>query len=745
MSMNLIAILVSLAMMLTGAGGAAQPETLPVAETARTLTLSNVNVTWNGETVRLGPQAHIGVSTDGVKAVYDFGVDLEDKTLMPVQVTVDESGITALSGNSGVAVAVTEKALTELARLLEEQMGASLGEAEGDNAQIMRFITEEYMPAYVNMLRVAMDPAQKSEINKVSQAVFDRMIDRGPGTPSTLAVDGEEYAVTAYSYTIDAAQLAALTDAMYGEVPVVKDYYDALFKMYAMMPEESGLRDITSFADLFERFNLQMRMDVEEQRSDDGSVDEMDTVLTMDLNGMMTMAQAQAAAEPAPEATDVPLEPVPEATDVPLEPVPEATDVPLEPAPETEASADVAPTDAQAEAEMPALEPFVMDIHSLKLNEYTEATGSCAYAVDERHSFEISMLATESTGVQELEMTATASVDGKKALGGKLSAFMAQDETGLVSYNVSMKAVQQDAARVDAAFYGLQNPDGTSENSVSIDLRTPEQKAGVSFDLNVTADPIVDVASAAEAAFVIDDLSAEALQGLAEDPALMGAVMQAVGSITQDFAALGQDQGVKDVLTLIRGESLPIDVDALIEEDSDISIDFGDGLEGDDGDYALDLGDEGDSEYELVLGEDGDYELVLGEDGSALDFDDAPVEDDGVLPFEIPQMNWLPKGWTVTVTETDTAYDWVQLGITDADGAECAYAIFFLDPEASVANYIVQENGKVVDGRMINVTDFGEGGLSVTVSENGMYGNLMFTSEAIELDTIGQIVAGIQF
>ena len=130
MSVNLIAILVSLAMMLTGAGGAAQPEALPVAETARTLTLSNVNVTWNGETVSLGPQAHAGVSTDGVKAVYDFGVDLGGQTLMPVQVAVDESGITALSGNSGVAVAVTEKALTELYKLMEEQMTASLGEAE---------------------------------------------------------------------------------------------------------------------------------------------------------------------------------------------------------------------------------------------------------------------------------------------------------------------------------------------------------------------------------------------------------------------------------------------------------------------------------------------------------------------------------------------------------------------------------------------------------------------------------------
>ena len=63
----------------------------------------------------------------------------------------------------------------------------------------------------------------------------------------------------------------------------------------------------------------------------------------------------------------------------------------------------------------------------------------------------------------------------------------------------------------------------------------------------------------------------------------------------------------------------------------------------------------------------------------------------------------------------------------------------------TMAQYILQDDGKVVDGRMMNVTDFGEGGLSVTVNENGMYGNLMFTSEAIELDTIGRIVAGIEF
>ena len=718
MSMNLIAILVSLAMMLTGAGGASQAK--PAAETARTLTLTNVNVTWNGETLRLGTTAHAGVSTDGAKAVFDFGVDLGDKKLMPMQVAVDESGITALSGNSGVAVTVTAKALGELAEQLEAQVNASLAQAEGDGAQVIQFIAEEYMPAYINMLKLAMDPTQWEQVNAAAQAVFDRVVDRGEGKPATLEVDGESYPVTAYSYSLDAMQMAALTDAMYGEIPAINDYYSAMFKLYSMMPEESGLKDVTSFTDLFEKFGVQMQLDFEEQRSDDGSVDQMDAVLTIDLNGMMAMAQ-QAAGE-APEAMEAALESTLET---------EAAEAPQTTAPE--ASGETVPEEAQDGAEaLPALEPIVMNFHTLKLNDYTESNGSCVYAIDEGHSVDFSMTATQSTGVQEVEATVTLSEDGKKTHGGKVSAFMAQDDTGTVSYSVNMKAIKQDTAKVDSMFYGVQYPDGTSENSAAFDLRSSEANCSVSFDLNVTADPIENVAGGAENAVVIDDLSQVGLEALEQDPALIGAALQIAGAFTRDFATLKNDPDVKALKSLVKGDGLPIDVDELN------ATDFGDG-------YELDDAAEDDGNYELVIGDDGDaYDAGEG-DASTFDVDDEPVEDDGVLAFPEPRMTWLPKGWTVSATEKDTAYDWVQLSISDADGVECAYAIFFLDPEVETAYYIVKDDGKVVDGRMMNVTDFGEGGLSVTISENGMYGNLMFLSEAIELDTIGQIVAGIQF
>lgn len=767
MSMNLIAILVSLAMMLTGAGGSVQPEAaLPTGETARTLTLSNLSVTWNGETLQLDPQARIGVSTDGKKALYDFAVELGEKTLLPMQLSVGEEGVTMLSGNSGVAVTVTAEALAGLAAQLEAQANASLAESGGDDARLMQFLTEEYMPAYAGLLKLAMDSVQRQQVNAMGQTVYDRVVDRGQGTPDTLEVDGVRYDVTAYSYSLDAMQMAALSDAMFHEVDALKDYYNALFKLYGMLPQESGLRGLDSFTALFERFGVQMRIDVEEKRTDDGAVVQQDNVLTMDLNSMLKVPQglatveaemkdgqpeavsegddqmagavleAEATGADAAEAPDAAAaaEDEAEAPDAALEVAGEAEAPDAAAATEDEAEAPDAAPEAASEVEAPALAPIVMNLHSLKLPEYTESTCSCVYPVDERHSLDFSMTASESEGVQEMTAKVIVSEDGKKTQGGKLSAFMAYDEMGTVSYSMSMKAIRQDTAKADATFYGVRNPDGTSENSAAFALRSRKVNASVSFDLNVTADAIEDVTAAAESPCVIEDLSQEGIAALGQDYAVMGKLMQAVGSALADFNTLKADPGMKSLRALWRGKGLPIDVDELDEADVDIDFDIDEAPEGED------------EEYGLVVGDDGNYELVVGDgDETAFDFEDEPVEDDGVLAFAQPELSWLPNGWSVSAVETDTAYDWVQMTLTDAEGAECAYAIFFLDPEAGTANYIVQDGGKVLDGRMMNVTDFGEGGLSVTVSENGMYGNLMFNSEAIELDTIGQIVAGIEF
>ena len=707
MSLNLIAILVSLAMMLTGAGGEGQP-----AEATRNLVLSNVSMTYNGRSLQLGPQARVGVSTDGQKALYDFALELEGQKLFPMQLSAGEAGITARDLNGGAAVTVTAEALAELARQMEDQVNASLTAPDGDATQLMQFLTEEYLPAYMAMLQTAMDEEMTREMQAAGEAIFDEMVDRGTGTPANIEVDGEPYDVISYSYSLDTAQMAQLADAVYTSIPVLNDYYNAMFRLYGMMPEESGLRGIDSFTAMFEKLGMQMRMDIEEQRSFDGAVDVMDCVMTMDLNAMMS-AQG-AVVEPAP--TDAPA--APEAEEAEQAEAAEAeaapTDVPL--LPEVGEGGDEA-------AEVPAVEPFVMNIHTVTMGEYRESEASCTFDAGENQTCDFNMVVTCAGDAREFEGTMTLNEDGQKQTGGRVSGFIPRDEEGGANYSLNVRAIQKDAFDYSAGFYGTCTADGLAANTASFEVVTPDDSFSLSFDLMVTDDAIEDVTSGGEVDCVIDDLSEEGIQALGQNPAMIGATMKLLGSLSQDVAKLTEDPGVNTLLSVIGGEGLPISVDGLDEEDAGYSFDF-------------QAEPEGDADYTYVI--DGD-------DDAYLDFGGEDVEDDGVLAFAVPRLTWLPEGWTVATTQTDTAYDWVEMSITDANGAECAYAIFFLDTEAESANYIIGADGKVAEGRMINVADYGDGSLSITVSENGLYGNITLVSEAIDLDTIGKIVAGIEF
>ena len=158
MSMNILAVLISIAMMLTGAGGEGQP-----AEASRTLVVSHVSFTYNGETIDLAPTLRIGASTDGAKAVYDVGVDLNGETLFPMQLGVDDSGLTLLSQKNDVAVKVSAQAFDALQQQMEEMMAGAM-ESDPESAALMSYLTEEYIPAYAAMLNAMRDPAFLQEI-----------------------------------------------------------------------------------------------------------------------------------------------------------------------------------------------------------------------------------------------------------------------------------------------------------------------------------------------------------------------------------------------------------------------------------------------------------------------------------------------------------------------------------------------------------------------------------------------------
>lgn len=251
---NLLSILVSLAMMLTGA-------TAPMAEPAsRTLLLGNLTVRCNDEEVVLNPYAAMGVATDGEKAVYDFYVGSGEDTYLPFQLAADQDGLLFLSDNSNVTLKLDKADLDELFgdAGLDEESQAIL-------SQLFDFGT-----AYGNLFKMIGDTDAMKEIQVKGNAIYDEMVDRGEGVPGKVELDGETLDVITYEYTLDGKQLGELTDAFMKVDARLTDYAEAYFKLLSILPEDSGLRDIDSFAALFEKTGIDMTMTITESVAEGG-------------------------------------------------------------------------------------------------------------------------------------------------------------------------------------------------------------------------------------------------------------------------------------------------------------------------------------------------------------------------------------------------------------------------------------------------------------------------------------------
>lgn len=650
MMVDVIAMLLSFAMMLTGAGGAGQP-----AEASRTLVVRDVSLTYDGETVELAPSLRLGVSTDGEKAVFDFGIDRGEETLMPIQLGVSqENGVTALFESSDIAVNVPSGAISAAMEQANAMLEGMMGQVQTENPELIGFLTEEFVPAYSALLSAAMDPEYASTLTEKGNAIFDAVIDRGEGTPVTEVLEGQDYALTEYNYTIDGAQMSALIDGLCEADELFGNYYAAMFKLYAMMPEESGLNQITSFDDLFNNMGMEMTMEVSERISDDREVDLMDSMLTLDMSGFVAK-MAESAGE---------------------------------------------------DAQVPEIPPIVMDITSELVNGEKDATVNWDYEV-EGSSVAMTIHAADNTDGISAEMDMDMSMQGEEMAALSLSCFQQETEDGGKAYEMNMGIHAAGQGDFELGVEGVSAEDGTSQNSVSLSGENNGKSFALSFALDVTADAIEDLANGHEPTLAIDDLSQEALNKLNEDETFSAALMQVVGSLSMDAQKLATDEGIVALTAQFQGA----------QADYDYNYD----------ESGFDVEDE----------EINDYE-----------YEEEEVEDDGILPFDQPEFNWLPEGWSITDVNVDTAFDWVDVSISDETGENTLYAIFFSNQGEEQTNYIVSDKGEVtpVEGREISVSAFDEGGASVTLQEGGVYANLMFYSvETIDMETIGQVVAGIAF
>ena len=254
---NVLALLVSLAMMLTGA-------VAPVAEpVSRALTLGNLTVRINDEEVALTPYAQVGVTTDGEKAVYDMFIGGKDgEVYLPFQLLADSDGLLLLSDNSNLTLKLGKEELEQMLSQLEVNMD------EEDQAVFAQI--GEFGSAYGDMLKLVGDPDAMNELQVKANAIYDEMIERGEGTPDRVEIDGETYDVTTYEYDVTGAQMGALTDAVMASDERLASYAEAYFKLFDAMPEESGLREIDCYADIFEKLNIDMTMHMVESIAEGG-------------------------------------------------------------------------------------------------------------------------------------------------------------------------------------------------------------------------------------------------------------------------------------------------------------------------------------------------------------------------------------------------------------------------------------------------------------------------------------------
>lgn len=108
--MKLLSLFVCLAMMLSGGYMTDDPS----AAAATQITIRDLVVEIQGEEYPLNPTATFSASTENGAALLDFFMTLDDQTLFPVQVKVDDAGAGVLLGNSTTAYTFTSEFWDEM-------------------------------------------------------------------------------------------------------------------------------------------------------------------------------------------------------------------------------------------------------------------------------------------------------------------------------------------------------------------------------------------------------------------------------------------------------------------------------------------------------------------------------------------------------------------------------------------------------------------------------------------------------
>lgn len=261
MSLNILSILLSLAMMLTGATGLETD--MPMASA---LTIRDVTLDYNGEGFTLNPSLTAGVMTDNGTAVYDFSMDNGDKSYFPMQLVISEEAATLVLGKTGQAftmdadnvnaIIIDALELDDLT-MDDETRGAFeiLGDLFSAEAELIAYLPES-TPAQYDEPFADLEP-----------------VDVGEGR---INYDENNYDVTQRHYIIDNDQLFAYIDEIYASDENLKSFYDSLLKSYNEalsmdVGDGTTYEPVSSFQEIYAAMGIEMAMDLVESTTADES------------------------------------------------------------------------------------------------------------------------------------------------------------------------------------------------------------------------------------------------------------------------------------------------------------------------------------------------------------------------------------------------------------------------------------------------------------------------------------------
>lgn len=223
-------------------------------ETATTLTIGNLSISVNDETVSLNPEARITAAVDAEEAQLHFEMGADEKTLMPMSGAINADGVRFMLGTGSHVYTLSNETFMELCEITEEdmQMIAQYG---------------DFFMSYANVLNVLKDTEKYEQFYALSWDMTEEMF--GSEIVDTeIELDGETLPAREIKGEVTVGGLINLLDAAAKcGLPEVENLMDQTIRLVNAVNEED--ETIETFADLF---------DVEDEETQDFVLMDMDCI-----------------------------------------------------------------------------------------------------------------------------------------------------------------------------------------------------------------------------------------------------------------------------------------------------------------------------------------------------------------------------------------------------------------------------------------------------------------------------------